>query len=143
MKKATLNNPDFGVKIFPDELRYSPLTDFKPGLMTIEQDGEPVQVPLNIIELQYEIHANTYEKLVEQIDPETEEVSLEPIRVSFGAPVLFDSGKWEIPYSLFLLLEMQRSEPTEERLAIINEQVGKIPFQNSLEGFTLEVITLM
>lgn len=143
MKKAILTNTTFGVRVFPDELRYSPVTDLYPGTITIELEGEPQEIPMNLIDIDFQIFARHYERTVVVTDPETEEASDQLVQVPFGAPVLFDTGQRSIPYALYLLIESYRDQPTPEKLAMINAQVAQIPFENSLEGFVLNVVSLV
>lgn len=139
MKIAKLINETFSIEVYPDEFRYSPVTDMYAGQFPVVIDGQVQQVPMNLIDIQFEIFAGKYARATVIEDPETGESVVGKQLVAFGAPVLFDSGKRAIPYGLFLAIEEYRNEPTEGKLQAINANVTQFTFENSLEGFVLQV----
>jgi hypothetical protein len=135
MRIAQLNNQNFFVMIRPDVFRFSPKTEMYPGTWTILHEGQPVQVPMNLIDIQYEILATHW---VRKAATEEDEDQL----VVFGEPVRFDAGVQSIPFQLHLLIESYRDDPTPEKLEMINGAVSQFPFQASLEGFVLNVTSI-
>jgi hypothetical protein len=138
MKVAQLINDHFSVEILPTEFRYSPICGMYPGTFPVSTEEGIVDAPMNLIDVQYEIHAGKYLKRVDMAD-EVDTITQEKIRVAFGGTVLFDQGIRTIPYSLYLLIESYRNEPDAEKLALINANVARFPFYASMEGFIMQV----
>ena len=140
MKQATLINFNFGITVYPDLLRYSPKTDMYQGELLV-QDGDAgtVSISANLVDVHFQIFCTKWSRVI-QIPTEIEGETTEGTEfVNFGEPVLFDSGVRSITYSLYLLLESYRNEPSTEKLEIINQNVQFLKFENSLAGFTMEV----
>lgn len=132
-------NTAFSVTILPTIFGYSPLGDMYPGTFPVpDGEGGVVQVQMNLIDVQYQIVAEKYEKEVTVTDELGVETT-EKIWVDFTNPVVFDTGKESIPFALHLAIESYRNEPNEGLLAAINQQLQAFPFKNSMQGFVLQV----
>ncbi len=125
MRKAQIKT-NFPITIIPTDMRYCITKDM------FERDGA------NICEISYEILAKKWINTQQGVDENQNPITAK-IEVEFETPVLFDSGKKEIPYGLYLLIESYRNEPNQDLLAQINLALSQFEFQNSLVGFVLEV----
>ncbi|GAB2798771.1 hypothetical protein GCM10027275_50500 [Rhabdobacter roseus] len=139
MKKAQLSNTDFSVRILPTEMRYSPVSDMYAGTFPVPDGaGGTVDVPMNLIRLQYIIYAGKYKKTI--LAPDELGIDVETtVWEDFTTPVPFDEGVREIPYKLYLAIEAYRDEPSPELLAQINAQLTGFLFERSMAGFVLQV----
>lgn len=138
MKQSKIINTDFVVSILPTDFQYSPLSDMYAGTYTVPTEDGPQSVPMNLIDIQYQILAGKWKKVYEGIDELGQEATL-TAWVDFISPVLFDQGIRTIPYGLYLLIESYRNQPSEAKLAAVNAQIAGFAFVNSMEGFVLQV----
>ncbi|MEA5257198.1 hypothetical protein VB264_05325 [Arcicella aquatica] len=134
MKSASINIAvPYKVTVIPTTMRYTLLRDL------FVTDGT------NVCEISYEILAEKYIKMVPSLDAEGNPIMkynkpvLEESIVSFGTPVLFDTGSKIIPFELYLLIESYRANKTMEGLTAINNALQGFAFEGSLTDFRLAV----
>ena len=124
-------NSTFTVEMLPTDFRFNPISRPFQGAFPVPdpETGEVTQVPMSLIEIQYELLAGKWKKTVEG----------EEVYIDFGSPVQVDNGRITIPNQLYLLIEQYLETPSPEMLATINQQIAMFQFHNSLEGFVLQV----
>ena len=124
-------NSTFTVEMLPTDFRFSPVSRPFSGSFPVPnpETGEVTQVPMNLIEIQYELLAGQWKKTIDG----------EATLIDFGSPVQVDSGRITIPNQLYLLIEQYLETPSPEMLVVINQQIAMFQFQNSLAGFVLQV----
>lgn len=134
MKNASLDltNP-YIIQVIPTTVSFRLLQDL------FIMDGA------KLCEVSYDIIASKYAKDIPKLNEDgtpvvkSGKVQTEKVIVDFETDVLFDSGSLVIPFSLYVLIESFRSEPTDDKLAEINTQLALIQFKGSLANFKLAV----
>ena len=148
MAKAIIKDPAFSVEMLLTDFRFSKISQSYPGSWPVPdpETGVVEQVPMNLVQIQYELLAGKWKKTVQTVqpvdpgNPESEmETVTEDVWVDFGSPVLVDFGSLPIPNALHLLIENYLESPSGPMLAVINQQIAGFEFLNSLEGFILKV----
>lgn len=115
----------FAIAVIPTALRFGLASDM------FEQDGQKVCT------INYDVLCEKF-KVVQEVEGVQKEVEK-----TFNTPVVFDTNQKTIPYALYLLIENYRMTKDATLLANINNALQSFQFENSLEGFQLQVSDIL